>query len=224
MSTRPSIRNGLIHVLCCAAAILAVTGYAAEVHARQNIRDAFFAVYPDALGSVLDTVPSHETHCGVCHYAFGGAGTRNPYGVRLGEALDGFPNTDQGRQDAVLSIENEDSDGDGYSNLIEVTDIINYSNTPTFPGLTPANVGNVSEVDLADILDRLIPTTGGDTTPPEVEVFEPNGGETLTANAGTTVSWVATDPSNVISVDLYFSEDGGSEFRAVVFGLGNTGI
>ena len=53
---------------------------AETAHGRNNIREAFFAVYPDAVGTTIETVPSHLNHCGVCHYDFAGGGARNPYG------------------------------------------------------------------------------------------------------------------------------------------------
>ena len=34
----------------------------------------FFQVYPQAEGTRLDDLPSAPGHCGVCHFAFGGAG------------------------------------------------------------------------------------------------------------------------------------------------------
>jgi len=194
-----------------------------EAQARPNIRQAFFVVYPDAVGTVLDNVPSHATHCGVCHYDFNGGGTRNPYGVRLGQVLPSFPNSDAGRQQAVLFIQNEDSDGDGYSTFVEVTDVTTYSNTPTFPGLTPANVGSVSHVNVGDIQMYLVPTVGPDTMPPAVTVLSPNGGETLTGNAGTLVQWTATDAGGVAAVDLYLSTDNGATFLPVAMGLPNSG-
>ncbi|MHC4429481.1 MAG: hypothetical protein ACYS0D_12895, partial [Planctomycetota bacterium] len=206
--------------LILAAIVVLATG---ESYAKQNIRDAFFSVYPEAVGTTIETVPSHLNHCGVCHYAFGGGGPRNPYGQLLETALEGFPNNPAGREQAVASIESEDPDGDGFSTLIEVTDTITFTNTPTFPGLTPANVGMVSEVDVADIQDHLVPSTGADTTPPDVTVVEPNGGELLIANAATTVVWTATDASGIAGVDIYLSDDGGMSFSLVAQGLTNSG-
>ncbi|UCD75003.1 MAG: hypothetical protein JSV91_14595, partial [Phycisphaerales bacterium] len=87
-----------------AVACLAVT---AMVMAKSNIKDAFFAVYPDAFGTTIETVPSQPNHCGVCHYDFTGGGTRNLYGQRLEQVLPDFPNNPNGREQAVLSIENE---------------------------------------------------------------------------------------------------------------------
>jgi hypothetical protein len=125
-----------------------------RAQAKQEIRDAFFLLYPNALGTTIDTVPSHPDHCGVCHFRFRGGGTRNPYGLRVEDVIGDFPNTEQGRMDAIESVELEDPDGDGYTSLTEITDTLNFANTPTFPGLTPANVGNVTDVDIADIQRR----------------------------------------------------------------------
>ena len=143
---------------------LCVALFGQVASAKPKIRDSFFEVYPDAIGTVLDTVPSNTNHCGVCHWKFEGSGARNPYGAALEAALPGYPNTAAGRFDAILSIQLQDPDGDGFSTLVEVTDTINYINTPTFPGLTPGNVGGVLDVDVADIQDSLVPSAGGDTT------------------------------------------------------------
>jgi len=194
-----------------------------SAQARSNIRDAFFAEYPNAEGTVLDTVPSRPGHCGVCHYDFSGGGTRNPYGALLEAALPNYPSNPNGRRQAVQSIENQDADSDGFTSLIEVTDLVNFVNTPTFPGLTPANVGNVTSVDVADIQMYLVPSTGGDTTPPTVTVIAPNGGETITANQPFVVEWSASDESGIATIDLFMSDDNGVSFRPVALSLANTG-
>jgi len=190
---------------------------------RPNIRDAFFAVYPNAVGTVLDTVPSRPGHCGVCHYDFSGGGLKNPYGEALAAALPNYQNNPAGRRQAVRSIENQDSDSDGFTTLTEVTNTSTFINTPTFPGLTPANVGNVTNVVVSQIQGHLVPSTGGDTTPPTVTVLAPNGGETLTANAPTTVQWTATDPSGVAAIDIFLSDDGGATWRPVALAISNSG-
>ncbi len=198
-------------------------GSAATLQARQNIRSAFFDVYPGAVGTAIETVPSHVAHCGVCHYDFAGGGPRNLYGARLELALPNFASNPNGRRQAVESIQDEDSDLDGFSTLIEVTDLMTYINTPTFPGLTPANVGSAVNVDLADIQGNLVPSTGGDTTPPVVTLLLPNGGETFVANFGTTVQWTAGDASGIAAIDLHLSDDDGATFRTIAQGLANTG-
>jgi hypothetical protein len=189
---------------------------------RPTIRSSFFAAYPVAVGSRLDDVPSIADHCGVCHLAFTGAGPKNPYGNALATAIPQFPNNDAGRQQAMHAIENVDHDGDGFTTLVEITNLA-FANTPTFPGLTSSNVNQVSNVNIADILNYLTPTMGVDTTPPTVTVFTPNGGESYSAHSMRTVQWTATDASGVAYVDIYLSEDGGTSYRPMLRELVNDG-
>jgi hypothetical protein len=218
--TRTGSTARAVAVICGLAAIVMASDVA---QARPNIRSAFFDDYPNAVGTWLDTVPSQPDHCGVCHYEFTGGGPRNPYGATIEAALPNYPNNPNGRRQAILSVENMDPDGDGFSSLIEVTDTATFVNTPTFPGLTPANVGNVTSVDLADIQTHLVPSTGSDTTPPAVLVTVPNGGETVVANSATTVEWTATDASGIAGIQIELSLDGGTTFSIVAKGLSNTG-
>ncbi len=206
-----------------AIAVLAVLVAVETVAARPNIRQAFFVVYPNAVGSRLDTVPSHPAHCGQCHYNFSGGGTRNPYGVRLGQVIGSYPNSDAGRQQAVLSIQTEDNDSDGFSSLTEITNTTSYSNTPTFSGLTPINVGSVSNVTVSEIQNHLVPIAAPDTTPPVVTVIAPNGGELLLGNASTTIQWTATDASSISRIDLYLSTNNGGTYQPLRLGLTQAG-
>jgi len=207
------LTRSVLREVACLLCLLALAVPPAA--ARNPYRTNFFNAYPSAAGSVLATVPSAANHCGVCHYAFTGGGARNPYG----EAV--FA-TDRSVA-AILSLGNLDSDGDGYTNNVEITDTVNYVNTPTFPGLKPSNVGSVSNVNLTDIQDHLVPSVGADTIPPAVTVITPNGGETITANQSTTVQWSATDAGGVASVNIYLSDDNGATFKPIAMGLGNSG-
>jgi hypothetical protein len=136
-------RSSTLELTIGLVTLFILTGFSNRLEARPTIRTSFFNEYPNAVGSKLDSVPSHATHCGVCHYDFSGGGTRNPYGVRLGQVIGNYPNNDAGRRQAMQFIQNEDSDADGYTSLTEITNTTTYSNTPTFPGLTPSNVGSV---------------------------------------------------------------------------------
>jgi hypothetical protein len=196
--------------------VVLVTHYA---QARNPYRSDFYDEYPSTVGTVIETVPSQTNHCGVCHYDFTGGGTRNPYGQRLEAEL---PNYKKAYQ-AIRAIENEDSDSDGFSSLVEITDTTSFSNTPTFPGLTAANVGNATNVDVTEIQDHLVPSTGSDTTPPDVTLIVPDGGETLVANSATTVEWIAGDAGGIAKIDLYVSLNGGSTFDPVALGISDTG-
>ena len=197
--------------------ILAVCLAGAPTWAKNPYRKNFFDAYPSAKNTRLDNVPSNLGHCGVCHYDFDGGGARNLYGLAV-EATDKS-------EAAILGLDPCDSDSDGFSNGTEITDTTTYDNTPTFPGLTPINIGSVSHVTDGEILNHLVPSSGVDATPPDVDVTAPDGGETLTANTVTTIEWTATDVggSGVARVDIYLSDDNGVSYRTVVLGLENTG-
>ena len=218
----PILAAGSFVALAIALAILWLIPSVAR--ARPTIRQSFFNAYPSAAGSRLDNLPSHATHCGVCHYDFNGGGTRNPYGVRLGNVLPDYGNNDAGRQQAMHSIEGEDSDADGHSTLAEVTDLVSYSNTPTFPGLTPSNVGQASNVPvLAEIQPYLVPVTGADTSPPTVTITAPNGAESWTGGASHAVTWTAADNVGVVSLDLFYRDAESAPWTMIARGLANTG-
>jgi hypothetical protein len=201
--------------------ILALAGTAS---AKPPIRQSFFGAYPAAVGTRLDNLPSHATHCGVCHFDFNGGGARNPYGVRLGNVIGGYPNNDAGRQQAMHSIENEDSDGDGYTQLDEITNTVTYSNTPTFPGLTPGNVGSTSNVpQLSEISGFLVPTIGSDVTPPTISVLAPDGAESWTGGTAHAITWTANDNIGVTAVDLYYRDAETNPWSPLAVGLANSG-
>jgi hypothetical protein len=184
-------------------------------HAKPPIRAAFFSVYPGAVGSRLDNLPSNPGHCGVCHFDFDGGGTRNPYGAAV--EING------GNSNAVWLVRALDSDGDGFSNQIEITNTIAYGNTPTFPGLKTSNTNSVTHVSFGDIAGYLTPVVGGDTTPPVVQVLVPNGGQIITANRPTNVTWSATDASGVVGVSIYLSLNNGVSYQPIALGLPNSG-
>jgi len=50
-----------------AALVLFLIGITANTHARPPIRDAFFQVYSNAVGSKLDNLTGKPGHYGVCH-------------------------------------------------------------------------------------------------------------------------------------------------------------
>ncbi len=202
-------------------AALTVLLLAAPALGRNAIRNSFFSAYPAAQGTRLATLASNDNHCGLCHFNFDGAGSRTPYGNDVKAARDSgdYPNDAA----AILSLHDIDSDGDGYTNGVEITDIANYSNTPTFPGLTAGNLGSASNVNPAEIAGHLTPLTAADTTPPDVLVIWPNGGEIAAAGSFEVIQWSATDASGVAGVDILLSDDGGAHYRPVALGLGPAG-
>jgi FlgD Ig-like domain/Bacterial Ig domain len=197
------------------AAALLLTLLPGPASGRPNIRTSFFALYTSAVGSRLDNLPSISGHCGVCHFRFTGGGPRNWYGQALEAELPSHPNTDAGRQAAMVAIQNGDADNDSYTQLTEITDLATYTNTPTFPGLAIGDLSAISDVDVNDILAYLTPTTGSDTTPPTATLTAPNGGQMWTGGQPNTVTWTATDNVIVTTVDLYY-RDGEAEPWALI--------
>lgn len=194
----------------------------APAFARAPIRSSFFTAYPAAVGTQLDNLPNKAGHCGVCHYDFNGGGTRNPYGLAIetaGYAL----NQEAGRSNAIWTARTSIGDNDGFTALVEITDTVNYNNTPTFPGLSAGNTNLTSNISVALIQNFLTPSTATDSTPPTVTVTAPNGGQTLVANRFTNVTWTATDASPIASVNVFVSLDNGTTYRQVGRDVGNSG-
>lgn len=195
-----------------ACIVLAVfLGSIASVQARNPIRRTFFDTYPVAAGTQLDDLPSNPGHCGVCHFDFDGGGPRNPYGLSVEVGL----NNGLTNQQAILAIQNNDSDADGYTNLTEITNIVTFTNTPTFPGLTKTNFTGALNVDTTEITPHLKPSGATDTTPPDVTVTSPNGGESVTADSYYAIAYSASDESGISHVNIYLSGDSVLTFKPV---------
>ncbi len=208
-------RHGFSSVIAVAM-LWMTTGH---VDAKPGIRDAFFTEYPSATGTVLDTVPSHANHCGVCHYDFNGGGTRNPFGAQVEVNVGSGQNKNY--DVAVRLAANYDSDGDGFTNIYEVTNRI-YANAPTFPGLSAGNVAQVSNVSQGDLTPHLTPASGEDTTDPAVHVLAPNGSETATGNAPLTITWTATDASGIAGITIKVSLDNGTTYTPIAINIPNS--
>jgi hypothetical protein len=119
------------------------------------------------------------------------------------------------KSEAILAIEGNDSDADGFTNLTEITDILTFSNTPTFPGLSAGNFTSTLNVDTTDVSPYLTPGGSTDTTPPDVTVTSPDGGENLTADSYFAIAFSATDASGVSHINIYLSDDSGASFKPV---------
>jgi len=193
------------------AALAAVILPTSSPEAKNPYRKEFFALYPVAVGSALDILPSNSGHCGVCHFDFGGGGARNPYGLSVEVGL----NNGLTLTDAILAIDGTDSDADGYINSVEISDITNFSNTPTFPGLTEGNKNSVINVLVSDVEPHLTPSGAADTIPPNVSVLDPAGGENLQAETYHSVLFDASDASGINRVDVFHSDDGGGTWKQV---------
>ncbi len=187
------------------------------------IRQAFFTAYPEANNTRLDRRADTSQHCGVCHFDFDGGGPRNPFGQAVEAQLPFYPPTLQGRVDAILSIENDDPEGDGFETVEELLGTT-YSNTPTFPGLSAINVSSTSNIDVPYIIDYLTPADPNDMTPPNVFVTSPVGIPPIGSSAALDIQWSATDDSGtVIAVSIYASFDEGLTYRPIARGLPNNG-
>ncbi len=201
------------------ATVLGALTITESAEARNPFRRGFFDRYPVAGGTQLDNLPSNGAHCGVCHFDFDGGGQRNPYGVALEARLNLGLSIDQ----SLAAVEEEDADNDGYSNLIEVTSVGVFGNTPTFPGLKSSNYTAALNVTVSELVPFLTPSGATDTDPPTVAVLAPAGGESVDAETVWTVQWTADDPSGVAAVAIDLSDDGGLHWRRVAQGLENTG-
>lgn len=189
--------------------------------ANPKIREAFFKVYPDAVGTQLDSVPGRPGHCGVCHYNFQGGGDPwNPYGQAIRNI--GGLGGQSGASNGIMAVRFLDPEGDGFTAQTEITDL-GYGNAPTFPGLSAANLSQVLNVAQSNVQPYLTPSVTVDSTPPIVALTKPNGGELFTANRLTNVTWSASDASGIAAIHLYESLDGGATYRPVVLGLSNSG-
>jgi hypothetical protein len=187
---------------------------AAALQARNPIRRTFFDTYPVAENTQLDGLPSNPSHCGVCHFDFDGGGPRTPYGLGIEVGLNGGLSN----LDAILAVETDDSDADGFTNLVEITDVANFTNTPTFPGLTLSNYTGAINVNLAEVEPYLTPSGSSDTTPPDVTLGSPNGGESIDAHTYYPIAYTATDASGISSINVYLSDDGGTTWKFVAKG------
>jgi len=89
-------------------AVMVLAGYG-SAHAFGSYLTPFNTQYPNA-GAI--------SNCGLCHTNPAGGGARNPYGTAYANNGHSF-----------TAIENMDSDGDGFTNIAEIT-----NNPPTYPG------------------------------------------------------------------------------------------
>jgi hypothetical protein len=191
-------------IICIFAVAFALLLSGINAHARMPIRSIFFSIYPQAVGTQLDDLPSNRGHCGACHFDFNGGGRRNPYGLAVEIGLrNGLSN-----EQAILAVDGVDSDADGFSNHFEATDLVNFSNTPTFPGLNEANKMSALNIPVSEIEPYLTPSGGRDTTPPAVSLISPNGGEIIAAGTYFAITYSATDSSGISHVNFYLSDDG----------------
>jgi hypothetical protein len=95
--------------LRCLVAALALVLGSGTAHARPLYFDTFVALYGLRQGDNLYA-------CGVCHRKWEGTGGRNPYGLAVEQQL----YIGKMITDAILDVENEDTDLDGFTNRAEI--------------------------------------------------------------------------------------------------------
>ncbi|HXV35511.1 MAG TPA: choice-of-anchor D domain-containing protein, partial [Myxococcota bacterium] len=139
------ISTRLLH--CAALSACAIAGtiaVAPPVGARTPFLTEFNTLYGTS-GTRLDS-------CGTCHFDFDGGGARNPFGIAWEDAEFDF-----------VAIESDDSDGDGFTNFIEIGMLF-------MPGLTCNNLGLTSNepFDLANYVDPA--NSGCGAAAPDIDV------------------------------------------------------
>ena len=74
------------------------------------------------------------------------------------------------------------------------------------------------------IMDRNTLTNPGlnDSSPPQVGITAPNGGEIIDTASSFVISWTATDDMGIVSQDLQLSTDGGNNWTSIAPGLAGT--
>ena len=207
--TRRRAARRIAGLAALGALVLIVIG--TTVFARNPIRRDFFDLYPQAENTQLDDLPSNAGHCGVCHFDFDGGGARNPYGSSIEVGIQGGLTNTQ----AIQAVEGNDADNDGFTNLTEITNYVDFGNTPTFPGLSITNYGGISNVTSTEVEPYLTPSGGTDTTPPDVQLLSFTGGESVDAETVHSVDYTATDSSGVAHVNIYMSDESGSDWKLV---------
>jgi hypothetical protein len=109
------------------ARLLTIVGVLGLLIARDAFaRPTYFAVFTGRYGLTSD---DRTYACGNCHFRWTGTGARNPFGTAVEQQLYVGKSINQALQD----IENDDSDGDGFTNVDE---IVNFK---TLPGYSCAN-------------------------------------------------------------------------------------
>lgn len=73
---------------------------------------------------------------------------------------------------------------------------------------------------MSRVLALLVPA---DIAPPTVSLVAPDGGEVFSSCGTVDIQWTASDNLGVVTVDLEYSDDGGSTYQPIASGVPNTG-
>jgi hypothetical protein len=97
-----------------AAGLLVLVAVLVLAASPASARPTYFQVFTDRYG----ITPSDRLYaCGNCHFKWTGTGARNPFGSAVEQQL----YIGKSIQQALADIESADTDGDGFSNLDEIT-------------------------------------------------------------------------------------------------------
>ena len=97
-------------------------------------------------------------------------------------------------------------------------------NTPSSNALVKVTAYDAAGNSGFDVSNAAFTISPPDTTPPNVTVTAPNGGENWTINTTHAITWSATDDVGVTTVDIYYSTTGSTgTFTAIASGISNTG-
>ena len=123
-------------------AVVVMAGYG-TVNASSSFLRTFLTTYPSASSTQLNS-------CGICHVNPAGGGARNSYGSD-------FANASIGNHTYNATLAARDSDGDGYTNLVEI-------NAATFPGNAASYPAAASDTTVPTVTAFSIPATSSSLT------------------------------------------------------------
>ena len=154
------MRRHYVGALACALTAFTLFGVTIDAHAKPQWLTSFTSQYPSA---------TNLSTCGVCHTNFSNNSSRNPYGQAFASA-GGKSNPSAG----FAAIEDDDSDGDGTSNIDEI-----LTETGFFPGWDCDNYTTATN-EPSDLVDFVDPSRPGCLDP-------------TTTTTSTTTSTIPTD-------------------------------
>lgn len=174
------------------AMLLAAAGFS-SAHAISSYQTSFRNTYPAARGSAID-------NCTLCHPG-GNTGSRNSYA-----------NAYAGAGHAYAAIESRDSDGDGFTNLAEITAFTYPGDAASRPSTPPANRapvanagGNQTVISGARVTLNGSGSSDSDGTITTYLWRQTGGSPTVTLSSSSAVSPTFTAPSVTASSPLTFT-------------------
>lgn len=169
-------------LLAAASLLIAVTGVlliSEGASATNGILDDFAKAYPATAGTGL-------ANCSTCHTS---VPALNPYGSALRAAGFNFG-----------SIEGQDSDGDGFTNLQEIQGLTSPGNASDHPAPTTTSTSTTSSSTTTTTTDR-VGGTATSTTTTTVETASPSGATAFDAGPAGTV-WLAVQDGQLVVTNV----------------------